>query len=248
MKKIYLLLYLCVAITTLMISCSAKDCGYVVHKEDIPMKGYDYWREYFTSQGNDTMAASFHFVKWKGNQPHLTIDFVQEIKRYQIYRHVRRSSNKYKLSSYQDFLLQLDACLKKAETEFDISHLSYLEILLLDNLPEIAVDVSRRLKTDSLFNHFAINSALSKTSLKNDLNEILWRYHISVREVESREMIILVDAEDYAKQYNLSRDTLPDKIVGVAVYIGLKKTNCVTGGQSSPVISDEKDISNNGYN
>ena len=219
MKNNYITL-LCAFFMPLMIVCCTGDRHYVVHKEDVLSTGFKQWREYFVSVDNDTMAASFSFKRWSGDRLQLSVDFNQDIKHFQ--QGSKKSGGKYKVSTYQEFLQQFGECLKEARNDIDISRVGSMEILLLDNLPDIAIAVSRQLTKENLFNHSAVDSALYRTSLKSDLEGILQRYHLCVGEMMSVDMIIPVDAEDYAKQYNLSRDSLPEKIIGVLIYVGLE--------------------------
>ena len=214
---------ICAVIMICFISCAADNNGYTIHREDIPVEGYEHWREYFVSQGKDTLALSVHYRQWKKQRPCLIIDFCQDMKHYQKSKKYQKNTNRYSLCSYQDFLLLLKMCLDETKKDYDLSHIASMDILLLDNLPQIAITVSRQLTDENISSHGAIDNALEHTSLKSDMNKILQNYNLNISKMKSVEMIIPLDVDEYARRYNLLRDTLPERIVGVEVQMSLEE-------------------------
>lgn len=225
MKSIIVTITICAAIVVLSVSCVAGNNGYTIHEEDVHVEGYKYWREYFVSQDKDTLALSVHYRQWRKQNPCLRIDFCQDMKQYQRHLKKQKNTNGYRLCSYQDFLLQLEACLKEAGNDFDLSRIASIEIFLLDNLPQIAIEVSRQLTNENMYSHMAIDTALEQTSFKTDLNRILQNYNLGISEMKSVEMVIPIDADEYAQKYDISRDILPEKIIGVEILVKLKRKN-----------------------
>lgn len=223
-------------VVTFIVACRTSDKGYVVHKENIQWDNSTKWCEYFISLDNDTMATSFHFKDNSIGGLGIRIKCNEEMKEYQSWKddELLKSDSiatafsfpfkKYKRLLYPELLSQLDTCMKVAEKNFVLSRMKYI-IVQIEDFPDIAIAVSRHLEKNNLYSHSTINSALLQTSFKSDLEKILQRYHLCVDKMSSQEIIFYENAEVYAKRYQLSKDTLPEKIVGVEVYVGLKSLN-----------------------
>jgi hypothetical protein len=126
-------------------------------------------------------------------------------------------------------LSELGLCLKKAPKHFDIHQLHYISLQLSD-FPEIAISVSKLIRDDNI-SHKSIDNALEKTSLISDINKVLKKYDVEVKNISSCEEILKMEMVPYCKRYGIIMDDLPSSIWDTTIEV-IVDTLCTEFGIS----------------
>lgn len=139
---------------------------------------------------------------------------------------LKTKNKRFKSVSYERTLEELNLCLGKALCSFNIKKLRYIR-MRLSGLGRITIEALNMLKLDNVKNlqyeHHNIVSALSKTSLRSDLNSIFHVYNITVDTISCQEEIFMIPQDSFlAVNYVGNKIAIPKRIMDCEVLITFK--------------------------
>ena len=161
-------------------------------------------QEYFMVENKDTSAYSFIFTEINSNAL-LEIDYSPFYKQFlenNISKDTTLLANikeetivRYYSLDYSGLLKEFDKCLFTYSQKNDISRLKSICFRLCD-FEEIAIKATNAfllVKNNQIPKHKDIDEALKKTTLTQDLNNLLIKYNLNVKSIHSQEEIFLID-------------------------------------------------------
>ena len=202
----------------------------IVHVKELDRK----WnkKEVFVTIGNDTSAYSFIFSSIDKKRVFLKI--AHNIYEKSFYNYITKDTDtsaytkepcrkaRYSLRSYRQMLNELSLCLSEASKTYNIDSLATIMTMCM-SFQEISVQVSNKfLKKNVPFPYRdKLTSLLNETSPPNDLNKILKRYNIEIKNILCCDKVFSITDKEILKKY-LHEDLKSDSIVDFSIRISLK--------------------------
>lgn len=202
--------------------------------------------EYFVVIGQDTSAYSCIIISENNKWGRADLEFALNEK-YYFYRNYsnendttvcepagrrRVSAKKFRIPCYKDMLNEIDLCFASVSKKLDMRTLRSFSTFL-SHLGDVAAMTTNNLNAHfsvadgEIYKHSNIAKALEMTSFRNDMNGILRKYGLEVDNIETQECVYLISKDHFMKTHNISeKQNVPDSIMDVEVYIGLRKATC----------------------
>lgn len=182
--------------------------------------------ELFTSCQNDTSANSFTLFDGR-SQMWLNINSSSDSKQY-LDADDCGKEGRFKLTTYPQFLNELSDCLKFLSRQRDLSKLLFIDVFL-STLGDIAVDVTnnydRMYPNNDNYNEEDVIASVYKTSLVEDINNILSPHGLEVSELGSSDYHVLLLKKEILKKYSIVEDSthIPTGTIDAVITISLKR-------------------------
>lgn len=235
---IYLLFYI-INIKTFKESdnktCIHEVCKYV----ELPFTEH----EYYMVEGNDTSAYSFIFTQTEDNAALLEIYYSPYNKKIKFERELKtkdttafangkevRLVNKYYALDYQGILNEFRQCL----SVFSNNNKKIIKSIRfrLADMTNLAITTTKKLAFDKnirSIKHQDIDEALKKTTLTQDLNNLLIKYNLDVRSIHCQEEIFLIDESTFRNVCLIPPETsVPPHIVDVEILVKVSPIGMLT--------------------
>lgn len=180
--------------------------------------------EIFTSCQNDTSANSFTLFEGR-SQMWLNINTFSNTKEY---LDDGSKEGRFKLTTYTQFLKEFSDCIEFLSQQRDLSKLLFIDVFL-STLGDIAVNVTnnydKMYPNNDDYNEEDVIASVYKTSLVEDLNNILSPHGLEVSELGSSDYHVLLLKKETLKKFSIVEDSthIPIRTIDAIISISLKR-------------------------
>lgn len=208
-------------------------CGYATENNQhginqVNMKKLSPGRRYeiFTTCQKDTSANSFTLFDGR-SQMWLNINSFSDSKQYLDVDDCSKEG-RFKLTTYTQFLNEFSDCLKFLSQQRDLSKLLFIDVSL-STLGDIAIDVTnnydRMYPNNDNYNEEDVIASVYKTSLVEDINNILSPHGLEVSELGSSDYHVLLLKKEILKKSSIVEDSthIPLRTIDAVITISLKR-------------------------